>query len=44
MLFIALDDTVCPPELTERIVAAANNPYVVRQENMGTISDIPEGV
>ena len=35
MIFIALDDVVVPPELTEEIVANANNPYVVRQENMG---------
>lgn len=35
MIFIALDDTVCPPELTEKIVAKANNPYVIRQEKMG---------
>lgn len=35
MIFIALDDTIIPPENTERIVARANNPYVVRQQNMG---------
>ena len=35
MIFIALEDTVVPPEQTEEIVANANNPYVVRQENMG---------
>jgi len=35
MIFIALEDTVCPPELTEEIVVSANNPYVIRQENMG---------
>ena len=35
MIFIALEDTVVPPERTEEIVANANNPYVVRQENMG---------
>lgn len=35
MIFIALDDEVVPPELTEQIVANANNPYVVRQPNMG---------
>ena len=34
MIFIALDDEVVPPELTEQIVANANNPYVVRQPNM----------
>lgn len=35
MIFIALEDKVVPPELTERIVAHANSPYVVRQSNMG---------
>jgi esterase/lipase len=35
MIFIALEDTVCPPELTEKIVAHANSPYVVRQPGMG---------
>lgn len=35
MIFIALDDTVVEPELTEKIVKAANNPYVVRLQNMG---------
>lgn len=35
MVFIALDDTVVPPKLTEEIVTNANKPYVVRQENMG---------
>jgi pimeloyl-ACP methyl ester carboxylesterase len=35
MIFIALDDTVVPPQLTERIVANAIHPYVVRQPNMG---------
>lgn len=35
MIFIALDDTVVPPELTEEIVTNANKPFVVRQENMG---------
>jgi len=35
MIFIALDDEVVPPELTEQIVANANNPHVVRQPNMG---------
>ena len=35
MIFIALNDTVVNPEWTEKIVANANNPYVVRQPNMG---------
>lgn len=35
MIFIALDDEVVPPELTEQIVENANNPHVVRQPNMG---------
>jgi len=35
MIFIALDDEVVEPELTEQIVANANNPYVVRQPGMG---------
>lgn len=35
MIFIALDDTIVPPGLTEEIVANANNPYVIRQKNMG---------
>lgn len=35
MIFIALDDTVVKPEWTEEIVSNANNPYVVRQPNMG---------
>jgi len=35
MIFIALKDTVVPPEETEEIVNAANNPYVVRQSHMG---------
>jgi len=35
MILIALDDTVVKPEWTEEIVANANNPYVVRQPNMG---------
>ena len=35
MIFIALKDTVVPPEDTERIVQAANDPYVIRQPNMG---------
>jgi len=35
MIFIALEDTSVSPEQTERIVADANSPYVVRQEKMG---------
>lgn len=35
MIFIALDDKVVPPEQTERIVASAHTPYVVRQPHMG---------
>lgn len=35
MIFIALNDVVVPPELTEEIIKNANNPYVVRQPNMG---------
>lgn len=35
MIFIALDDTVVPPKLTEEIVKNAINPYVIRQPNMG---------
>lgn len=35
MILIAQDDTVVPPELTEQIVDAANNPRVVRLPNMG---------
>lgn len=35
MIFIALDDTVVNPEWTEEIVSNANDPYVVRQPNMG---------
>lgn len=35
MIFIALNDKSVSPELTEQIVANANNPYVVRQPNMG---------
>lgn len=35
MIFIALDDEVVPPKLTEEIIANANNPYVVRQKKMG---------
>jgi len=35
MIFIALDDKVVPPIDTEKIVNAANNPYVVRQPDMG---------
>lgn len=35
MIFISLNDTVVPPEDTEKIVKVANNPYVVRQPDMG---------
>lgn len=35
MIFIGLDDTEVPPELTEKIVANANNPHVVRQPGIG---------
>lgn len=35
MIFIGMDDEVVTPDRTERIVASANNPHVVRQENMG---------
>lgn len=35
MVFIALDDTVVKPKWTEEIVSNANNPYVVRQPDMG---------
>lgn len=35
MIFIALNDTVVSPEFTEEIVKNANNPYVIRQPNMG---------
>lgn len=35
MIFISLDDTVVKPEWTEEIVSNANDPYVVRQPNMG---------
>lgn len=35
MIFIALDDAVVKPEWTEEIVTNANNPYVLRQPNMG---------
>lgn len=35
MIFIALEDTIVPSNLTERIIANANNPHVVRQKNMG---------
>jgi len=35
MIFIALEDKSIPPADTEQIVANANNPYVVRQPNMG---------
>ncbi|MCB9813154.1 MAG: hypothetical protein H6772_01975 [Pseudomonadales bacterium] len=35
MIFIALDDKSIPPTDTERIVANAKNPHVVRQPDMG---------
>lgn len=35
MIFIALNDKVVSPIETEKIVASANHPYVVRQANMG---------
>lgn len=35
MIFVALEDKSIPPSNTEQIVANANNPYVVRQPNMG---------
>jgi len=35
MIFIALSDTVVLPKWTEDIVKNANNPYVIRQPNMG---------
>ncbi|MFA5933429.1 MAG: alpha/beta fold hydrolase [Microgenomates group bacterium] len=35
MIFIALDDKDVPPSETERVVANANNPYVIRQPQMG---------
>lgn len=35
MLLIGKSDTVVPPELTEKIVTNAHNPYVVRKNNMG---------
>lgn len=35
MIFIALEDDVVPPEISEKIVKNANNSYVVRQPNMG---------
>lgn len=35
MILIALDDIVVSPKETERIVASANNPHVVRQKDMG---------
>ena len=31
MLFIGLEDTVNPPEVTEKLIKNANNPYVVRE-------------
>jgi pimeloyl-ACP methyl ester carboxylesterase len=35
MIFIALNDVVVAPELTEEIVLAAKNPHVVREPNIG---------
>lgn len=35
MLFIALEDTVVPPQDTEKLVDAANAPYVIRLEGIG---------
>jgi pimeloyl-ACP methyl ester carboxylesterase len=35
MIFIALDDVVVAPELTEKIVKNAANPHVVRKEGLG---------
>lgn len=35
MIYIGLEDKSIPPANTERIVASAHNPYVVRQPNMG---------
>jgi len=35
MIFIALEDKSVPPKETEKIVTNANNPYVIRQPNMG---------
>lgn len=34
MIFIAMDDKVVPPEKTEEIIKNANNPYVVRMEEI----------
>lgn len=35
MIFVTLNDMVVPPKDTEKIIKAANNPYVIRQPNMG---------
>ena len=35
MIFIALNDTVVLPEESEKVVSNANNPYIIRQPNMG---------
>jgi len=35
MIFIALGDKSIPPDDTEKIVASANDPFVVRQQDMG---------
>lgn len=35
MILITLDDVVVPPELTEKIVASARDPHVVRLAEMG---------
>lgn len=35
MIFIALDDKTIPPEDSERVVANANDPYTIRQPNIG---------
>ena len=35
MIFISLDDQVVLPEVAEKIVSSAINPYVVRQPNIG---------
>ncbi len=35
MIFIALKDTAVLPKETEKIIAKANNPFVIRQEDMG---------
>jgi pimeloyl-ACP methyl ester carboxylesterase len=35
MVFIAMDDTVVLPEVTEKLVSAAKNPHVIRREGIG---------